>query len=436
MGSTKSILLVGVLFAVILISLLAYNFLLSDKSTTILHRGNARFGVHFSESLFNLSLSNEADHELKKGPQFFPSKSVIIRAVYYDDRPRDGHQNAAVFLVMVWKNITDNNWVTGCQVGEYSAMEYGVNVIGETPKWRVYKSYNKIDHEEVLVDCFDIQDAHNGMDGYLFYKASKDGEVEMAVSERPLVIPIPHIPPKSPESSKYNFTVMTCTKIFDRPPWLQEWLEYQRTIGVDHVHMNMDDSFIRHCSREDLKYLGELINDGFLSADLWVLWLENGKEIWYHNQGLILEDCVYQFRTTYDHMFILDTDDFFTPRVPGETKVHYYIDKYCREKYTGSCKFRWIEFYPDHYHLRDTPTVGGNITDRVLNFTHYIQPNRKSMHRPNTVIDSATHHAHKLIKDYHIKEVHHSIAYVAHVRKGKHPDFDKSHSIVSVAGMP
>ena len=395
----------------------------ADAGTTVPRRNDSRYVVDIELKKGNNS-KYVVDTEQKKSekhPEFFPSKNVIVRALYYDDRQRDGHQDAVVFLVIAWKPITDNKWITGCQVGDHSAKNYRVNLIGETPKWRAYPYHNKINHEEVLVDCFDVPDVRNGINGCLFYKTSLNGETERAVSERPLVIPAPHLPPKSSESSKYNFTVLTCTKIFDHPPWLQEWLEYQRTIGVDHVHMNIDDSFIRNSSSEDLKYLAKLIVEGFLSVDVWVLWLQNDKEIYYHNQGLILEDCVYRFRTSYDHVFILDTDDFFTPRVPGEPKIHYYLRKYCRGRHTGSCKFRWIEYYPDHYHLRDTPTVGGNVTDRLLNFAHYVQPNKKSVHRPNAVLDSATHEAHKMMKDYRSLDVPPSIAYVAHIRKGKHP---------------
>jgi len=47
------------------------------------------------------------------------------------------------------------------------------------------------------------------------------------------------------------------------------------------------------------------------------------------------------------------------------------------------------------------------------------------MHRPNAVIDSATHEVQKMMKNYRSLYVPPNIAYVAHIRKGKHPDLRK-----------
>ena len=366
---------------------------------------------------------------------FFPFKDVIVRSVYFDDRPRDGHQNTSVFIVLIRKNITDNKLVVGCQVGDHRAKEFSVNVIGETPKWRVYPQYNVIDHEEVLVDCFDLP-VRNGSNAYLFYKLYQDAEIDVAASERQLVIPPPRLPPHSPNSVFHNFTIVTCTKIFGTPPWFVEWLEYQRTIGVDHVHLNVDDAFARNAPVDMLVTIKRAMKEGFVSADPWVPWLQNGKEVWYHNQGLILEDCVYRFRTAYDFIFILDTDDFFTPRVPDEKQLHYYIKKHCMAENVGSCKFRWIDFYPDHYGLTSEPTIGGNMTARLKNFTHYVQPNRKSLHRLGTVIDTCTHHAHRMLPGYRSIDVPMSEAYVGHVRKHNRPNFDSKKPIVAIATFP
>lgn len=358
--------------------------------------------------------------------QFFPSKDVIVRAVYFDDRPRNGHHNASVFLVLVWQPITNNNLITGCQVGEHRAEKFDVRLIGETKMWRVYPQYNKIDHEEALVHCYNIP-AENGSDAYLYYKTSVNDTKEKSVeSIRPIMFPSPRIKPTSEEGVKYNLTVMTCTKVYGNPPWLKEWLEYQMGIGVDHVHLTADESFFRGISKDLSYYLRDLIEVGFVSVDFWIMWLNQGKEVWYHNQGLILEDCIYQFRGTYDYVFILDTDDFFTPRVPGQSKAHYYIDSLCVKDKKGTCKFRWVEYYPDHYGLNSSiPLVHGNLTNQLKSYTHLNQGNRKSVHKTQAIVDSATHYAFEIIPGYERVEVPVNIAYVAHIRKSKKPATDK-----------
>lgn len=355
--------------------------------------------------------------------RFFASKDVIVRSVYFDDRPRNNHKNTSVFLVLVWKNITDHKLISGCEVGDHRAKKFDVKLIGETKMWRVYPQYNVIDHEEALIHCYDLP-ASRGSEAYLYYRSAKNATLEKRVkAEHPIFFPAPRIQPTSPEGVKYNLTILTCTKVYGNPPWLKEWLTYQRAIGVDHVHLIGDESFFRGISKSLSYFLEDLMAEGFLSVDFWILWLLNGKEVWYHNQGLILEDCIYQFRGTYDYIFILDTDDFFTPRIPEERQAQYYIDKLCvkDEKGTkGTCKFRWVEYYPDHYGMnKSISLVNGNMTSQLKNYTHTNQGNRKSVHRSQAVVDCATHYAFEIIPGYDRVEVPVSVAYVAHVRKGK-----------------
>ena len=353
-------------------------------------------------------IPNEPVTDLPPLPTFFPSKDLFVRAVYFDSRPRDGHHNTSVFLVVCMRDITANKWILGCQVDGRAAVDFDVKLIGETPLWRAF--YDQINHEEVLVHCYDLP-VHNKSIGYIKYKKSLNSEVLLAASERPLIIPPPRYPPSSTEGRKYNMTIVTCAKVFENPPWIEKWLTYQRTLGVDHVHLDAEDTF-RGLNRP---YIQAAIKEGFLSIDIWKKYL-GVWEIWYHNQGLIYEDCPYRFRGTYDYIVMLDTDDFFTPRVVGETKLHYYIDKYCRKGNIGSCKFKWVEYYPDVYGFNNVSTLDGNVTRALKNYSHYMQGNPKSLHKTTVLIDTATHYAYQMIPGYRIVFVPVNVAYVAHVR--------------------
>ncbi len=78
------------------------------------------------------------------------------------------------------------------------------------------------------------------------------------------------------------------------------------------------------------------MNEGFLSINIWKKYL-NSQQLWYHNKlGLIYEDCPYRFLGTYDYIMMVDTDDFFTPRVTEEKHIHYYINRFCGGKKIGS----------------------------------------------------------------------------------------------------
>ncbi|CAI8005833.1 hypothetical protein GBAR_LOCUS4430 [Geodia barretti] len=43
------------------------------------------------------------------------SKDVVVRSVYFDDRPRSGHVNASVFMVEARREIVDQGLIVGCQ---------------------------------------------------------------------------------------------------------------------------------------------------------------------------------------------------------------------------------------------------------------------------------------------------------------------------------
>lgn len=360
-------------------------------------------------------------------PTFSPSEDLFVRAVYFDSRARDGHQNVSVFLVVCLRNITADNLIVGCLVDGMEAKQFRVRLIGETPLWRAF--YDHINHEEVLVHCYDLP-ARNGSTGHVMYKKMKNStNVTLAAAERPLMFPAPRIQPSSSDGRKYNMTIVSCAKIFGKPPWLKEWLTYQRTLGVDHVHLDAEDTFLG-TGLMNQPYITSLLEAGFLSIDIWKKYLKP-SQIWYHNQGLIYEDCPYRFRGTYDYIVMMDTDDFFTPRVPNEPHLHYYIDKFCRGSGIGSCKFKWVEYYPDTYGFNNAPTVDGNITRGLRNYAHYNQGNPKSLHRTTVLIDTATHYAFIMIPGYRIITVPVSEAYVAHVRL-----FKKAPETGLVEGLP
>ncbi len=347
-------------------------------------------------------------------PTFFPSKELFVRAIYFDDRERNGHKNSSVFLVVVKKSITDQKLIVGCQIDDKIATDFEVRLIGETPLWRHF--YPKINHEEAFVECFDLP-AKNGSNGYIHFKQNWNSSVELAASERPLLVRQLKVPPTTAEGKKYGFTIATCAKVFgSNPPWLKEWLLYQRALGVQHVHLDAEDTF-KLAGWLEKPFIKEVIKEGFLSIDIWNKYLSTG-EIWYHNQGLIYEDCLYRLQGVYDYLILMDTDDFLTPRNPKEKQLHYYINKYCRGENIGSCKFKWIEYYPDHFGLnKSIPIPDGNVTKQLTNYSHYIQGNPKSLHRANVIIDAATHYAYKMVKGYVIKPVSMDVMYAAHMRK-------------------
>ena len=348
------------------------------------------------------------------------SKDLIVHSVHFDNRARNGHDNVTVFLVGANKTIIDSKWIIGCGVGSKVASNFtarftitGINVNN-------WLGPRRFPYKEIIVECYDLP-VMAGSPAYVMYKTATDSPVYSVESEYPVFVPAPRV--KS--TGEHNFTVVTCVKVHDKGvTWLPEFVRYQRTLGVDHVHITMLDIFIKDGGLKAHladSYLAQATLEGFVSYTMWIDWYGGLKnEIYLHSENLRKLDCLYRFRGTYDYAFSLDTDDFFTPRIPGETKVKDYILKWCYGNSIGSCRFNWIYYFPDKCGLIDNKRPDdGNVTKKLRSFANFSH-SYKSVHLTSALVDASFHDATCkwcLMPGYRVVNVPPHIAYMAHLRR-------------------
>ena len=350
--------------------------------------------------------------------QNFSTQDLIVRAAYFDDRPRDNHRNSTVILVEVKISILKQDLIVGCAVGQHATTDkdkFGVHILKLT-LW-VHKFVPQLSHDTVFVDCFDLPAVENGSRAFVLYKRSaNDSTITCVESERPLMIPAPYRAP----AKNHNFTVaLCCAPIFGTPVLLTEWLRYQKTLAFDHVHLIAEDSFVKAGGLEN-KELKQAMQEGFVTIDVWKPWL-NRRQIFYYSQILAHEDCIYRLRGTYDYVMLLDADEFFTPRVVNETEIHYYVQRCCSAKVCGSCHFHELMYYP-YCGMKGKVGEDGNITSQLVSYTYRHQIFQgKSVHRSAAIVEAGCHKGYDLIKGYTFTSFPLQLGYVAHVRKGKKP---------------
>ena len=97
--------------------------------------------------------------------------------------------------------------------------------------------------------------------------------------------------------AKYYFSLVLIFK--DEAPYLAEWIEYHRIIGVDHVYAYDDSS-----TDNFYDILQPYIKNGYVTLVKW------SKP---HSQFLAYEDCYHRFREETSWMMFLDTDEFICP---------------------------------------------------------------------------------------------------------------------------
>ena len=369
-----------------------------------------------TESTPVLPLSSPAPKRIVEYPpttvRTLVSKDIIVRSVYFDDRPRNGYKNASVFMVEARRGLVDQSLILGCQIGEYFGNYTKVRLLAQM-NW-VHHRYPHINHDLFMVDCFDVP-VKNGSRAFLVFKNGRSKGVE---SERPLFLPAPRI------SHGKDIKILVCVATarfttynhrLTQYGMLYHWLKYQRVIGVDHVHIIAHPSFVEVGSLQN-DVVRKAILDQFLSIEFWEPWLNETDNYHAHSQMLAYEDCPYKFRGTYDYIVMCDTDDFFMPRIPSRPKFHYYIQKWCPH---GACCFHWIERYPDCGLDQEHTIEDGNMTKILKSKKSKKLPEHKSVYKSSMVLDAGIHRPLKTIPGYSVKDVPIHEAYFAHVRASR-----------------
>ena len=347
--------------------------------------------------------------------QNFSTQDIIVRAAYFDNRRRGiNHRNTTVILIEVRISILEQNLIVGCAVGEHATTDkYRFRVHKLRLTWWVRTHVRYLSHDTVFVDCFDVPVVQNGSRAFVLYKRSaNDSTITCVESERLLMIPAPYRPP----AKNHTFSVaLCCAPIYGTPPLLTEWLQYQKTLAFDHVHLIADDSFVKAGGLEN-KVLKQAMQEGFVTMDVWKPWL-NRRQVFYYSQILAHEDCIYRLRGTYDYVMLMDADEFFTPRVVNETEIHYYVKRCCSAKLCGSCHFHELMYYPD-CGLKGKAGDDGNITRQLVSYNYFHEIHEgKSAHRSAAIIEAGCQRGYELTQGYKFVDFPRQLAYVAHIRK-------------------
>ena len=369
--------------------------------------------ISLKDIKYNLSLelSKLIYHQTSSIDSAHTEPDIVIRSVYLDNRSRNGYKHSAVFLVEIRKSILKEGGIVRCEIGSMFTNNIQLHrlningIVGEFVEERPYQS-----HTMIMVDCFELS-GKNGSNATLIYKKhDNDYVLRHAVSERPLLVPT------LKNSSKSLYTIATCLGVgYGDPPFLGEWLKYQESLGVDHVFLNVDETFTSHLKQPHVR---SALEKGFISINTWNQRLKSGSQIDYHSQLLSYHDCLYRALDTYDYMLFNDQDDFFIPRNPFYKTLHYYIDNWC---HLGSCSFKWIEYYPDCGMKHAITNNDGNLTMLLLSNVHKEIHPKKCLHKVGAVVEIGIHEAREMIVGYKSVTVPVNIAYVAHLRKWRKP---------------
>ncbi len=324
---------------------------------------------------------------------------AILRSAFIDTRMTDGHKNRTVIFVEAPKELRKFDLIDGCGVDEVESKDY--KVVPLYFSW-VQWAHPKLTHEEVMIVCYDLKVSENST-AFVRYRP---GNLTRAVTS---TINVTYT--KRRNKADYANKVVICTTCYGKPPFLKEWLMYQKGIGANLVQMYVEDSFMR--DETNLKIIERYVKNGFLKIENRKTHF-NKKQVFYHSQILNYNDCLYRYQELYEYAFFIDVDDFFIPRLANKT-LNYYLNKVFT-KGRAEIRFKWYQFFPDcGYEQPLSSLKDGNVTG-VLAYKDKVDTNHsKFVCRPMLTSLTQVHSSYKLKGTTSVfsndKE-----AYVGHVR--------------------
>ena len=215
-------------------------------------------------------------------------------SVYYDRRPRQSFMNATVVLVSVVKHLLDN--VVGCEID--GVLSTNIIFRKMVPAHWIDVHFGSLTHTDCILYCHDMEVNMNSTI-YIVFKIT-DKKLRALVNTSVV------FPKEGPEKDE----VMVCATGFGSPILLDEWLVYQKTIGVKFIHMNIHESFLRN--RERSPILSNYIQTGYVKVMLWEEHLDK-TQVYYYSQIFKYLDCLYRYQNLYRYLIVCDYDEFFNP---------------------------------------------------------------------------------------------------------------------------
>ena len=364
---------------------------------------------------------------------------LLPRSVYFDSRRRDGYDNATVILVQVLKTILEEERVVGCGVDEHFTNQFLFKPLAVYTPY-VHERFPWLTHDQAMLICYDLP-AHQGSRAFVLYK-DETGTTLKIEAEKRLYIPTGHKKvPVSPDNRRKS-SLLVCITAYGTPPWVREWLVYQKTIGVDFIHIYAQESFITEGAVNN-PVLQSYLKSGYAKLDVWKAFLNESQD-YYHQQPLLYVDCIYRYRSEFDYALLYDFDDFFVPVIPGETDIHYYANRFFNStiynRKVAAVPFRWIAYYPDcGLTTKPEDIVNGNVTNHLA-FNASDVKFIKSMYKLSAITEVQIHAATSFYPGYTryapscytrrplnltFCSFPPEIAYVAHIRKKKLPPAGK-----------
>lgn len=192
------------------------------------------------------------------------------------------------------------------------------------------------------------------------------------------VTPLDNSPPKGPDSEV--FLSIACVAK-DEAPYLQEWIEYHKLVGVDRFYFYDNES-----NDNTKEVLESYIKDGTVVYHF----LPNHPITKQRPQIEALNDAIFKYRDKTKWMAIIDADEFIVP--VEKNSIPEFLAAY--EQYPAVA-VNWVSFDSNGHEKKPTAHGGlltANYTRVRTNHNHRLDRTVKSIVNPRQVVNYISSH--------------------------------------------
>jgi hypothetical protein len=157
--------------------------------------------------------------------------------------------------------------------------------------------------------------------------------------------------------AKYKYNISVGAVFQDEGPYLKEWIEYYKLLGVDHFYL-----YNNHSSDEFRSVLEPYIANGDVDLIEWDLPANNLDE-YFIMQNSSIADVVRLAKETSNWLAIIDIDEFIVPLKSKNLKD--FLKKYEATGNVGGVCIPWVFFGTSH--VKKIPSNKLMIETLVLN---------------------------------------------------------------------
>ena len=361
------------------------------------------FEAYFIMRLYSRAIGRFAHHPEPSEPiESDPplGNDVVPIGAYFDGRQLHSHRNATVILVEILDELIE--CIIGCEIDGVKQLIVLARPVSVT-NW--IKSTLNVTHTDLMLFCYDME-------------VYKDSSVSVLVNTTDGVIGVPVrreevvMPGEGVEKDQ----VMLCATGFGSPEYLDQWLAYQQTIGINFIHLNVEASFIQNINKSAT--LQQLLASGYVEMLVWQQYL-NESQVFYYSQPLKYLDCVFRYQNIYKYMMIDDFDEYFVPLEQINKDIHYYATRLLKGNIASvvlpvihyNCKLKGYEnmTIPKDGNVTKLYNTSFSVTNPLLG---------KSIHVVKYIEEVSVHLAFYLLPGYHILQYlspHDSKSYIIHL---------------------